>query len=73
MVESDTATSGELILRLGGMTHKIDNATFGEIIEVDAQIEANAGWTTGSLVPNVYTTTGTGFPWTVYIKDLTIS
>ena len=35
---------------------------------------ANASWTAnGNMTISVYTTSGSGFPWTVHIKDFTIS
>ena len=73
MVESSGNASGAIVLRLGGVTHTIDSFVVGEAINIDAQKKANASWTTGDLKPNVYTTNGTGLPWTVYIKDLAIN
>ena len=73
MVESDSNVGGGLILRLGGPTYAITSFTVGEVIEVNAQMNANTMWTLGNMQPNVYTTDGTGLPWTVHIKDLTIT
>lgn len=36
-------------------------------------MKTNTGWTVGNMQPNIYTTSGSGFPWTVYIKDFVIS
>lgn len=73
MVESDSATSGQIILRVGGITSDLGTINFGEVIEVNTQMPANVNWTLGNMQPNVYTTGGSGFPWTVYIKDFAIS
>ena len=73
MAESDNASSGQVILRVGGPTADLGTITFGEIIDVDAQMKANAGWAVGNMQPSVYTTSGSGFSWTVYIKDFAIS
>lgn len=72
MVESDSATSGQVILRIGGKTAELGTITFGETINVNVQMVANVSWTIGNMQPNVYTTSGSGFPWLVYIKDLEI-
>lgn len=73
MVESESATSGEVILRVDGVQKSLGTINFGEVIEVDTQMTANAAWTAnGNSVINVYTTSGTRFPWNVYIKDFTI-
>lgn len=73
MVESGSNVSGGMVLRLGGPTCEIASFTVGEVIEVNTQMKANTVWTLGNLQPNVYTTNGTGLPWTVHIKDLTIT
>jgi len=73
MVESDSATSGQVILRMSGITHDLGTIAFGETIEVNAQMKANTGWTLGNMQPSVYTTSGSGFPWTAYIKDFAIT
>lgn len=72
MVESDTATSGEIILRVAGTTENLGSIKFGEVITVDAQLVANQGWLSGQAV-NAYTTAGSGFPWTVHIRNFTIT
>jgi lysophospholipase L1-like esterase len=73
MFESASAASGKPILRLGGVTSDLGSVKFGQEIDVSVQMTANAAWTTGNMQINVYTTEGSGFPWTVYIKDFAIS
>ena len=73
MVESDAATSGYVILRLAGATIDLSTISFGEVIDVNGSVTANASFALGNWSPNVYTTAGNGFPWTVYIKDFTIT
>jgi len=73
MFESGSATSGKPIIRVGGKTAEIGAVVFGEVVNVNVQMVANANWTLGNMQPSVYTTEGSGFPWTVYIKDFAIS
>ena len=73
LVESDSTSSGQVVLRIGGMTSDLGTIAFGEIIDVNIQMTSNANWTIGNMQPNVYTTSGSGFPWTVHIKDFAIT
>lgn len=73
MVESDSATSSKLNLRVGGVSGDLGTIAFGEVVNVNIPMKANVNWTLGNMQVNVYTTEGSGFPWTVYIKDFAIS